>query len=268
MLFRSCSSGWIENEVDEIIKIDFEKFAVFENTDAVLELRALFIIASKMGGGREFWLADNTGELFSYALCCYHIAPTDAIEIPKKKANSFIKNMRKEAPFWNDVPLLTSIKFTYPATTTSVCSILQTLPVMARIHLLAITERNVTSLLNSTTFKMRSLGVNPLETAPTLINSGLCELIAETEDFSSCISKSDIIAKLDLNQIPYKKSWNSKRLFSELQQHCPDCIRGCINDQQIARISAPYVEDIQAIREYSINLQNLLSHLFFASSES
>lgn len=259
-----CSSGWIENEVDEIIKIDFEKFAVFENTTAVLELQALFIIASKIGGGREFWLTDNMGQLFSYALCCYHIEPTDAIDILKKKANSFIKRMRKEAPFWNDIPFFKSTTFTNPATTSSVSSIMQNLPVMARIHLLAISERNASSLLTSTTFKMRSLGVNPLETAPALFNSGLCELVPETADLSNCISKSDIIEKLNVNQIPYKKSWNSTRLFTELKEHCPDCIQGFINDLQIARIPLPYAKDIQTIREYSISLQDILRLLFFA----
>lgn len=62
---------WINDTINEAQALNFRKYVHFENDDAYHELRAMYIIAGKGGGGREFWLTDELPALFSWSLCAF-----------------------------------------------------------------------------------------------------------------------------------------------------------------------------------------------------
>jgi hypothetical protein len=96
---------WIDRSVREIAGIDFGHYCYSTGSGFLLELQALFILRAKGGGGREFWLADETSLLFAYSLCCHQIQWLESLEQLRDRANHFILRMRRDTPFWETYPL-------------------------------------------------------------------------------------------------------------------------------------------------------------------
>lgn len=57
---------WIDKEIKEIINIDFANYLKFYKPEHYNLLKAMWIIASKGGGGREFWLTEDIPRLFAW----------------------------------------------------------------------------------------------------------------------------------------------------------------------------------------------------------
>jgi len=256
---------WIDEAVDEIAALDLTRYCQAGNPDFVLELKALFILGAKEGGGREFWLADEKPLLFSFALCCHDIRWLEGIDQLREKANRFIRKMRKDTPFWEDYPLFRHSEIKFPANATDAASILSKLPVLSRIQLLSFVERGAAPLMHATSYKMRSLGMNPLETAPSLLASGLCELTADLETVADVFSKSDLVSVMDEKAVPYRKSWKKQQMFEALAAHAPSVISQVSEREKTARIRAEYLPELRSLSQFAYAMQEDIKLLCFAS---
>lgn len=258
---------WIDQLVDEISNLDFSRYCCSPNPSFFLELKSLFILGAKDGGSREFWLADEKPLFFAFALCCNDIQWLDDFEQLREKANRFIRKMRIDTPFWENYSLLRipSIECS-PAMTSRVVSMLAKLPLLSRLHLLSFSDTGSASLMQATTYKMRSLGVNPLETATTLLGSGICELTSEMGAIADVLSKSDLIAALDKRAVPYRKSWKKSQLLDVLGSRAPDFIAQIAEQEKTARIKPEFLSDLRSLNAHANVIQEHIKLLCFAGS--
>jgi len=260
---------WIDKLVDEISIIDFSPYCHSANPDFFLELKALFILGAKEGGGREFWLADEKPLLFASALCCHDIRWLEGLDQLREKANRFIRKMRRDTPFWENYPLFRASVIEIPtAVDSGVTSILAGLPLLSRMHLLSIAERGVAPLMQATTYKMRSLGLNALESVPLLLATGVCELATDLDAIADVLTKNDLIVALDARALPYRKSWNKSRLLDVLSSHAPDFIIKIADREKIARIRPEFLHNLRLLNAYASALQENIKLLCFAGSST
>lgn len=260
---------WIDKSVEEISAIKFDKYCNCSNPDFFLELKALFILGEKEGGNREFWLTDDKPLLFALALSCQNIRWLDSIAELREKANNFILKMREDTPYWESYPLfeITS-SVEYPKSMTSEAAlIISKLPLLSRLHLLFSTERETASLMQTTTYGMRSLGLNPLESATTLLASGLCELTTDLWLISKSLSRDDIVANLDEQAIHYKKSWNKLQLLEVLNSKIPDLTVDITTREKIVNIKPEFFSDICLLTSYAKTTEENIKLLCFVNGK-
>jgi hypothetical protein len=120
--------------------------------------------------------------------------------------------------------------------------------------------------MQSTTYKMRSLGLNPLETAPILLTSGVCELTSDLEAVAGVFSKTDLIAALEERHIVYRKSWTKAQLLEALASHAPDFIARAAEREKTVRVKAEFLPDLCTLSSYAHALQEHIKLLCFATS--
>ncbi|NMC45185.1 MAG: hypothetical protein GYA46_14790 [candidate division Zixibacteria bacterium] len=257
---------WINEEVDEIVHFGFERYCKSSDPEFQFELKALFIVCSKNGGGREFWLADNTPFILSLALCCHRIEWQDAMEKLREKANRFIERMRTEAPFWKKYPLFADLRDENPnvGDIEIVARTLKALPLMSRVHLISLAKEGGGSLMRSPSYVMRSMGLNPIETASILKESNLLDSAAETEMIASAFSKDELMAILDEKSIQYRKSWKKIQMVEALGSGAPSFIRDAVDREAIVRIKPEIMAPIQSLYSSAIVLQEYIKLLCFA----
>lgn len=259
-------NGWIERSVDQIAEMDFSRYLKSDDQDFVLELKSLFIIRSKEGGGRGFWLADYSPLLFSYALCCHRILWLDSLSELKDKATKFIKTMKEDSPFWRTYKLpeqITTHKIS--EVESSVISNLGLLPLLTRMHLMSFVEKGTTSLMHSTSFSMRTLGLNPLQTAPIILASGICKQVVERESLLSILSRSDLITALAERNIPFEQSSGKAELLNVLGSKAPDVLQRAAEREEIVSIKDEFLPQLRSLLSYANSLEAPLSFLCFAS---
>lgn len=258
---------WIDESVDDIVRLDFGQYYRCDNPDFTPELKALFILGAKEGGDREFWLADEKPLLFAFALCCHEIMWLDGLEQLRDKANRFIRKMRKDTPFWETHPLFgPSLVALHSVHNSPVASKLLALPLLSRIHLHFFAEKGVGSLMQSTTYKMRSLGVNPLETAQILLESGICQPASDHEALAEVLSKNNLVAALGEKPIPYRKSWRKRQLLETLSSHVPEFISQVAERERTARVRPELLPDLRFLNSNPHKLQEGIKLLCFATS--
>lgn len=258
---------WIDQLVNEIATLDFSRYYRCDNPDFTLELKALFILGAKEGGDREFWLADEKPLLFAFALCCHDIQWLDNLEQLRQRANRFIRKMRKDTPFWETYPLFgRSLVGLHSINNSPVASKLLALPLLSRIHVQFFAERSAGSLMQSTTYKMRSLGVNPLETAQILLESGICQPASDHEALAEVFSKNDLVAALDKRAIPYRKSWKKEQLLEALSSHAPEFIAQVAERERTARVRLELLPDLRSLNSNAHKLQEGIKLLCFLTS--
>lgn len=258
---------WIDQSVKEIVALDFSRYCNSASPGFYLELKALFILGSKEGGGRQFWLADEKPLLFALALCCHNILWLDSVEQLRERANRFIRKMRKDTPFWVDYPLFGAPALESGSMAPRLASTLAGLPLMSRVHLLSLADRSSASLMRATTYKMRSLGLNPLETAPFLLASGMCELTTDLEAIADVFSKNDLITALTERSVSYRKSWKKSQLLEVLFSHAPDFITQVAEREKTARIKPEFLSELRSMNVAANVMQENIKLLCFADSD-
>ncbi len=255
---------WVDKSVNEVVEIDFSRYFISNHPDTFLELKALFILASKDGGGREFWITDNKPFLFALALCCNSLTWLKEMAFLQEKANKFIRDMAKNIPYWEKYPLFTEEHFdTYTCNNPVVLENLLKLPLGARIHLLDFSKKGIGSLIQSTDYQMRSLGVNPIQTAPLIFESGMCIQSKAPESLTSVWSKDELIDILQNKNVQFKKSWNKNLLLEVLATNLPDTLVEAAEKEKTAAIKPEFSKSLSELREYAQSLTDPIKLLCF-----
>jgi hypothetical protein len=259
---------WAGDEVAAVAAIDYDRYLESDDPDTVLEIKALFIVASKAGGGREFWLTDEKARLFSYALCCDRIHWLPAMTTLRDRANGFICSMWKDTPYWLDYPLFSESSWDIvPPDPHPSDALFNGLPIGARIHLLSLAEPKrggQGSLLRGTTFAMRDLGVNSLQTADLLLASGLCEPVSDAGALEGVWSKDELIGFLQSAGVGYRRSWSKRQLLDAVAAGAPELVQQACTVARTASVKPEYFSFLQDRFNYAQALAKPLSLLFFA----
>ncbi len=258
---------WINDIVREVAQIKFGDYVMFDDSNAELELKALFIIAGKEGGGREFLIAKgDIPHLFSLALSSQRPKWLESMNSLQKKANAFIRKMSKDVPFWEEYPLFEAKCWEIePPSDSDLMELMRKLTMSARIHLLYFVGayNGTGSLLNSTSYPMRSFGINAEETSKELLAAELC---IPTEDSSSLLkvwSKNNLIDACTKSGTEFRKSWKKEKLFEALQTNAPSLITESIKQEKLVKLNPQLNDGIVLLEPYSRKLQDVFKLLCF-----
>lgn len=209
---------WIDESIDNILSIQFENYVSFSSANAFPELKALFIVAAKGGGGREFLITEEIPRLISWACIAHHPSWTTQVNSLAKKANSWIIKMAKDTPYWQEYGRFDVREIPSVSIENELQAVILSLSPAARMQLFYAVERGGGALPNLTNYQIRSLGINAEKTSKELIDSGLVLPSSSKEAIESAHSKQELVELCDTNGATYRKSWNKEKLVDALQK--------------------------------------------------
>lgn len=258
--------GWIIDEIEEVVSLDFDRYlSSGESSTVHRELTALFLLASKDGGGREFWVTGEIPEVLAAALSCHDLSWKPTMATLRDRANRFIRDMRKDTPYWEEFPLYPEIDldgWSQPATPLGVR--LQSLPPLTRAHVLNLAEKGRGSLLNDTTYPQRNLGLAPAESATLILASGICEPLVDAKALVSSWTKVELCEIFDERGVDYTQSWSKSRLLDLLNRELPDVVEQASQTAMVVQIREELLGQLQAIKQRAEALRKPLDLLCFA----
>lgn len=103
-------ASWSADLVDAVAETPLANYVRFPSTAAAAELRAILILFGLDGGGHKgFSLASPKGGLLADVIACHCPRWTSNILQLRDQANTFIKKMRRDTPFWKEFPLFKDV---------------------------------------------------------------------------------------------------------------------------------------------------------------
>lgn len=225
---------WIEESIDKIIAAPFEEYVSFPTQAAYSELRALFIVAAKAGGSREFLISESVPRYMAWILFPYQprwFADTDLLA---KKANAWIRKMAKDTPFWEDYGRLTPPKVQPTGISDSLLVTIASLTPAARLHFVYAITKGGGSLPNLTNYDIRSFGINVAATSEEMIRSGLMISSSASDVIESAFTKQEILEFCETYGASFKKSWTKSKLVVALQSLGSEPLQGISVENNLA----------------------------------
>lgn len=246
-LMQGLFGGIREEDINNLLKFDFNKYINYINKEALTELKSIWIIAEKNGNGvvREFLITgrESFTKYCAVALACQPYRLTENFQLLVKSANNFIKTMRKDVPYWKTFPLY---KTNYPTenniTSCEFSDKYNSLTIGGRLHLYESLSHFSQSLTDCSNYNLRSFGVNSIDTIEEIISSDILlteKCIAKISPFSY-LNKKELMKLLDSKNIAYKKSWNTDKLFNAIMETNAKIIDEFMSDKQKERAIIKY----------------------------
>jgi hypothetical protein len=216
---------WIEDSIDKIIAAPFEKYVSFPTQAVYSELRALFIVAAKAGGGREFFISESVPRYMAWVLFPYQPRWSADTDLLAKEANAWIRKMAKDTPFWRDYGRLTLPKVQPTGISDSLRVTIASLTPAARLHFVYAITKGGGSLPNLTNYDIRSFGINVAATSEEMIRSGLMISSSASDVIESAFTKQEILEFCETYGASFKKSWAKSKLVAALQSLGPEALQ-------------------------------------------
>ncbi len=265
---------WIDECVESVLSLNFND-CIEIHEKAIKELLAIFVILSKDGGGREFWILENVN-LITSAICVYPFkVHQNSFGTLIEKANKFIKAMKKDnVPAWAEFKLYMENDVNIPMEDISenkIAQILKNLPVSSRFHFFDTIEyllsygKKVVSLYDSTLYKTRSFGLDIEKSAGSLFDSGLFD---KNNDYSltvNLLTKQEIISMCEQINISVKKSWNKSKMLDHIisSRNGQQLIDMIINNKRPCNLKDDYMGDLINLNNYKNRIGKICELLCF-----
>lgn len=255
---------WIEEEVEKTLRAPLEKYLHFADPDAYRQLRAMWIIAAKGGGGREFWLTNDSPLYFAQALSPYDLKLLPAMEQLRKKANSFIREIRQDTPYWLDVPLFKATELTIPPLPAGKgVARARWLSIGARLHLFYAVEAGGGRLPSLTGHLPRDVGLYAADSSQEILESGLLIPSQDPGLLKNSLQKTEIMEACEQAGVTYKKSWNKDKLLQALLSAPPEHVGRFIADAGLAAVNPEYSDCLQALLTRARQMEPVFKVLCF-----
>jgi len=204
--------------------------------------------------------------LFSRALCIYSFNLKPDIKELLRKANQFIKKMRKDSDYWNDYPLFEASGLKIQDPGESDCrKKISTLSLGARLHLfraISYGESGI-SLPHSTDYATRSFGLNIDETTKEILDNGLLISSEDPLGLLSSFSRNGLLELCQKKNADFRKSWNKDKLLSALIKADPEFVQATLKEKTIVSINPEYKDDLLSINSHINSLENIYKLLCF-----
>jgi hypothetical protein len=261
----SPASIWIDPLVDSIATMDLSRFVQFNYDNAATNLRSLFIVLSKDGGGREFWLLNRTPDIIATALCPDEPEWRTSLEELRRKANAFIEKMRKDTPYWLDYPLfdpLVVLKSKLPST--EALDRFRMLPLMSRVQLVYLIKRGGGPATNSTDYAIRSLGLEVDKSLALAVDLGLLRLSNEPQIVLNALPKDTLLEAANDAGVEVRKSWAKSKIISTMEVTAPNLVRKLQTANPTFEVEPGLASDLNEVIRYSEQNASNMSMLAFA----
>lgn len=240
-------SEWIDERIDNVLSIPFENYVSFSSPNAIPELKALFIVAEKDGGGREFLITKEISLLISW-VCIAH-NPLWSMEISSlaKKANSWIEIISKDAPYWEDYGLFDVEYLPSSYVENDFRSVISSLSPAARMQLFYTVVKGGGFLKSMTSYEIRNLGINTEKTSKELIDLGLVSPSFSKEIIELSYSRKELADFCMANGVAHRKSWNKTKLVDVLQKKDPALLEGISRSKGLVMPNYEYYSELRNI---------------------
>jgi len=255
-------TDWIEENIRSLLKLDFNKYIKYENKEALTELKSVWIIAEKSGGGREFWITERESfiKYFTVTLACQSFRLTGNFQLLVKSANNFIETMRKDFPYWETFPLYET---NYPKEngipSNEFSLKYNSLTIGGRLHLFESLNHFYQNLIDCSNYNLRSFGINSIDTVEEIISNDILLTEKSVVKISPLeyLTKSELLNLLDSKNIAYKKSWNKDKLFNAIIQTNDKIIDEYMSDKQKERTIIKYQVNAKFVNDVNILLKSI-----------
>jgi hypothetical protein len=228
--------GWIDERVEDIAKLNLDRYVLFIDNSAYLRLKALLIVAEKNGGAREFWIKEEFPRLFAWCLCAFRPVWRRECGVLLNRANAFIDEKAKEYDFWGNYPrfqqgdlqmpefpsseLMEKVRALSPA------ACMQLLYAISRLRRGEIWyERGGNSLSDLTNYAIRSFGIDIPETSVEILESGLVVISDRPRALLYRKTKEDLFRACEDTGTLFRKSWKKAKVLKSLQSSAPRYVR-------------------------------------------
>lgn len=204
--------------------------------DQYAYLKAAYLLQGALDSCFDEFFLINSGALMGAAILPWDFefsAPDRCI----RRANNFIKTMRKDAPAWEDVPFA-SVDRLRPMDRSTVAVLspllerISSLCVSARLplldaYILTKSSRGLRPLKESTFYETRRFGCRTEVTTPELLQSGFFQIenALDRPEPEKRFTKNELTSLLDREGISYRKSANKKALFEFAREECGTQLR-------------------------------------------
>jgi hypothetical protein len=169
------------------------------------------------------------------------------------RANAFIREMRKDTPFWEDIPLfkVDDVRAWDAPRSVSVeqfSAALQSVPLGSRAHFFDLASRQSwevgapRALDRATSYATRKRGLDTEESAARLVESGLVERSNDARGFLLGLTHKELTEVLGRERVDYRKSWKKERLVSSLVEQRPAVAQHLADQVVIGSVAAKYAE--------------------------
>jgi len=258
--------SWIDARIDKVSQLDFSSFVGFDDEEAYLHLKALFIVAEKSGGGREFWLTEAVPQLFASALCAYRPVWREPMHKLSRRANAFIRKMRKEGvTYWDDYPLFQKEDVIVPRPTDDeVKAKVRAMSPAARMHLLYAVfrlrptetgkRRRAADLASLTDYAIRNFGIYVRDTEREIRDSGLVVQSRDSSALLDSMTKKDLITACGEAGVEFRKSWRKAKLLDALVSKAPAYAAKRMESVRAVVLNPEYEVDLLALHDYADRL--------------
>lgn len=255
---------WIDEKIRDVVSLNFNKYVHFEDEDAYHQLKAMYIIAEKGGGGREFWLTEKFPELFSWSMCVFRPSWQSYIQDLAHRANSFIEEKAEDLAYWEDYPRLEKSEVQVdPPSQTETQKKVKSLSPAGRMHLLYAVSRGGGSLPNLTNYPIRSFGINTEKTSREIVDNELMSTAKDASVLMSSMTKKEIVLACEEAGADYYKSWNKNELLEALESYAPDYVKEKIEEIRAVTVNSSHEKDLQDLLSYAGDLEQSFKALFF-----
>ncbi len=213
-------SGWSGNSIRKILSVPFEDYVSFKSLNALSELKALFIVASKDGDADNFLITRKIPRLFAWNCIVYQPQWSNNLHSLADKANSWIVEMAKDVPYWQEYKKFDTCNIPTLLIDEEVGKKILLLSPAARLQLFYAVEKGGGSLFSMTngltSGPIRSLGININNTSQELLSSGLIIPSSSPKAIESAHSKQELVDYCESFGVSYRKSWKKEQLVEAL----------------------------------------------------
>jgi hypothetical protein len=246
---------WLAN-VDKIVNCDLSQYIIATNPEAFLELKTSMFFVSLHSSLDGFVISSTLPSSIARIMFPWYIRITNP-EPLVHKANKFIRRMRKEAPFWKDVPLfkledIFLLDRTEDESTFQFLQVLSSLPFSSRLHFFDIcswTDYGAKALSrpieDMTTYETRQFGIDEKESSQLLINAKLVKSYKDPLLFLNSMNKDELLSMLAKAGLETKKSLKKDALVDLALKNCNEDVEELSKSNFYATIAKEFAQAAQ-----------------------
>jgi len=251
--------------VQEVNALPLSQYVQAGNPIVIHEIKALLILAGLGGGPRQYNITDGIPSYIARALSCYNLHWLPSMAELHEKVNRFIRQMRREALFWREFPLIkTSRLLNFPMPDSALRALLENFAPSVRVLSLSFAEDFRWSIPKSISYGERRFGINPEDAAAEIESTDLCEHEnAEPNILLKTWERDRFMQHCHNLGIETKSSWSKSRLLEELLQRNPELIERSVRRESAVRLNPKYAEDMKRIKDHASFLEDHIKALIF-----
>jgi len=218
----------------------------------------LVLLHDNFGG---FVMASDAPRYLATVMLPYVFKTVDLEELIRR-ANAFIRHMRKDTPFWEDFPLfkpggLDPWTEPRPEEVTEFCRVLRTLPLATREHLIDFASRSDRRASSgsqpvdqATSYGTRKRGIEAEESGRLLLQMGLLVRSDDPRGALQRLTVKELTEFLAQQGVEGVKVRRKGKLIDTAMERCPQAVAEKAKGVCIARLAPQYAPAVAWAHEH------------------